>query len=771
MRRPLLALVLCSSTALALEVTDSQRFTCQQGDCFAGDGTVWDALLGVSMQGPWAKGRTQPGQTYTLSLPSAPGSYFKQRYGQDGLLESGDSPRSVGVQNAVVGFFNGTYTRIQHPFMRGAQIAVIDKGLYNTGTGFEYRGRFQYLPAKGGEAGRWASGYYVFYGDKVDTEEQQSEHGMFISDETPGGTQVRFVKADPSYLPLLQEKYQRDLQIAQGEFRRQDSQRQWLQALSLLSSVAVAVTTSGNPLDGMSSGQGAGADPTALLTSGLINPAGYSGNVSDDIAINLVSAMFNSDAAQLDVTQLALQAVGMAVDDQLLAGQLQKLVEASSDGSTAANLVDALGSSAISQSTASVGAAVSQSSGSAELGALTNALLTAAVTSTDNRPPAAPAEATTNPPSVAANHSSLEQAGPVTRVNAAPPANSTPRQASAGNPAAPGKHIAQLDRVAFPAGLELGYGQWFASNDGLYLPLKASADGRIFAAKLTRGRGSPAGWLTSALPAGASFALSSMATETANAFSVNWATEKTYGAINLNNNGTQSQARNDAGPLQFIPGGAQSQSIDAWALSSRHIYRKSSGGNASQDFSQNYRQLAQVSGRATVAAAAQDGARLFIADGLHSILEISATGTLKRHDLASLGNGTLHTLIHAHDRLWIGYGERILSLDRSGKISPFSTMSGIIATNTAQFCLAGSTLFTADGQVFYGVDVTPSRPRGYLHDAATLKEADMQDLLQMQTALRGGMYCGVDQGSQVIYALGSTAIGSLTPQLFSIRPL
>jgi hypothetical protein len=775
MRAPLLALVLCSSSALAMEVTDPQRFTCQQGDCFAGNGTVWDALLGVTMQGHWANGSTQPGQTYTLSLPSVAGKQFKQRYAQDGLLESGDSPRSLGVSNGVVAFFNGSYGRIQHPFMRGAPIAVIDKGVYNTGTGFEYRGRFQYLPAKGIEAGRWASGYYVFYGDKVDTEEHESEHGMFISDETPGGTQVRFVKADPSYLPVLQEKYQRDLQIAQGEFRRQDSQRQWLQALSLLSSVAVAVTASANPLDSMAGAQGAGMDPSGLLAAGIIDPAGYAGNVSDDIAINLVSSMFNTNAQGLDVSALALQAVGVAVDDQQLAGQLRQLVAASGEGS-AANLVEALGTSAISQTAASVGSAVSQSTGSAELGALTSSLLTAAVASAGSSAPAAPVQLPSSAnaataPAPSANASAQEQAGPVTRINDAPPAQSAPLKASAGNPATPGKHIAQLDRLAFPAGLELGYGPWFASNDGLYLPLKASADERIFAAKRTVGRGSPAGWLTSALPSGASFALSSRAREAANAFSVNWASDSRYGAINLNNNGTQTQARNDVGPLQFIPGGGRSPSIDAWALSSRHIYCKSSGGNASQDFSQNYRQLAQASGRAAVAAAAEDGARLFIADGLQSILEVSATGTLKRHDLSSLGNGPLHTLIHAHDRLWIGYGERILSLDRAGKISSLARMSGIIANNSAQFCLAGSTLFTADGQVFHGVDVTPSKPRPYLHDGATLKEADRQDLLQMQTALRGGMYCAADQGSTVIYALGSPAIGSLTQQLFSIRPL
>ena len=162
MKRALfLTLLSIAGTASALNVGDATRFVCKQGNCINGQGVVWDAALSVMMQGNWAGGHTIPGATYTVYSPAAPNKKFKQTYGKDGFLESGDQPRTLGVMNGVIPAFTGTYGRVNHVFMR-TPVAVIKRGVYDTGIGIEYRGRFEYLAAKSGINSGWASGFYIF---------------------------------------------------------------------------------------------------------------------------------------------------------------------------------------------------------------------------------------------------------------------------------------------------------------------------------------------------------------------------------------------------------------------------------------------------------------------------------------------------------------------------------------------------------------------------------------------------------------------------------
>jgi hypothetical protein len=297
-----LVLAGAAGVATALDVSDERRFVCKQGDCRNGQGTVWDAFLSMTMQGNWAGGHTIPGATYILVSPVAPDRKFKQVYGQDGFLASGDQPRTIAAMNGIVPFFSGTYTRLTHAFMR-QPVAVVKQGVYNTGTGFEYRGRFEYLPSKGGMAMGLGSGYYIFYGDKIDTEEDEKETGLFVSEETLGGAPVRFVKATPGYLAVMQRKYQRDLQLAQVEFKQQEAEKGWRTAFAVLGKVALTLASGGGNLGG-----------------------GGGNSLTGEFAMNLVSGMLNN-GGEVNVKEMALQAVGAAVvGDKQLGSALGKAV-------------------------------------------------------------------------------------------------------------------------------------------------------------------------------------------------------------------------------------------------------------------------------------------------------------------------------------------------------------------------------------------------------------------------------------------------------------
>jgi len=854
MRAPVFFMLLSAAAAAnALNVSDPRRFECKQGDCMNGQGVVWDALLSVRMQGNWAGGHTIPGATYTVIVPIAPNKQFKQVYGQDGMLDSGDQPRSIGGFNGVVPFFRGSYGRITHAFLR-QPVAVIKQGVYDSGIGIEYRGRFEYLAAKSGMNTGWGSGFYIFYGDKIDTEENEKETGLFVSDETMGGAAVRFVKADPSYLAVMQKKYQQDMQIAQGEFKQQESENGWRTALAILGKVAFTMAAGNTGLGG--NGNGLSGNLATNLLGG--NAGAASGNVTGDIAMNLVSSMFNSGGSAPNVKEFALQAIGSAVggDKQ----QTRALINAVSDGikeaggaaagqpalarapgtsnaaakpsSTGSTVVDAFAGAMINRTTNVIATAVTGGKDTAGIGQLGTALLKQAITSHTqaavpvNQPTIDPSE---DPGTVQLPYTpgkgfldavtgkyikTMEEmscdnvTARGTKVRDLPAARRTCVETDQSSSAAPNAALARMavstasdgkakkaagsaplpskqstigniTKIAPPDGLQFTGGLMYATNDGVYLAA-SGADGHTVVAKRTVGRGSVSGWLTATLPKGsATFAVSSLAPEDPDAFGIQWVTYlDRYGYINMNNNGTSADYKNATTSKHgvayaFVPIGAKSKRARNWVIGQNSIFLKSTGGDRSTDFGDNFDPMTepgQISYFKDLATTDEEGTTLYIPGAdLKTLVQINSSRSVVPYDLSPFGDGMINTLIAAYGKLWIGYGDQVLTLS-GGKIKPFARMKGIFPTTKPAFCLAGPTMYTADGQMIQGVDISPSSPRSFLKNPARVRPEDMQTLIETRTALLTGLYCAYSAGyGPVIYALGSD-LGAVERKLFAIRP-
>ncbi len=277
---PLLLALLCAQ-ASALDISDARRYVCKQGGCANGPGVVYDAYLQLQIKGSFAGGQTIPGASYTLTSARSPGQTFTQVYGKDGLLEQGDQPRSVGFSTPIP-FFRGSYGRIDHPFMR-MRLPVPRDGVYDTGVGIEYRGRFEFIAAKSGMHTSVGSGFYVFFGDKVDLEEKETQSGLFVSAENLAGAPIMFTKAEPSYLAIMQQRYQRDMQIAQSDFREQESEQRWRSVLAVVGKVTYAIATGG-----------------ANLASAR--------SLGGELVMGMVSDMMNQQQSKVDLKASALRA-------------------------------------------------------------------------------------------------------------------------------------------------------------------------------------------------------------------------------------------------------------------------------------------------------------------------------------------------------------------------------------------------------------------------------------------------------------------------------
>lgn len=299
----LFSLILNNDSVLALNISDPGRFECRQGDCKNGKGIVWDALLSVTMEGEWLNGNTIPNAKYTVVCPLLPNKKFKQVYGQDGLLKSGDLPRTLGVIGNAIPSFRGNYIPVKHTFSNNT-VAVINNGVYDTGVGIEYRGRFEYIPAK--IKGGMLSGYYIFYGAKIDTVDHEKESGLFVSDNTYGGSPVHFTKAEPSYLAELQQRYQRDMDLAKNGFDQQKAEQGWGVALSVIGKIGIS-----------------------LATGGLVGN-GDNNSLIGDIALKVATNMINQDSSNMNVKEIALQAIGTAVTGDKKLGKI--LGKAVNDG-------------------------------------------------------------------------------------------------------------------------------------------------------------------------------------------------------------------------------------------------------------------------------------------------------------------------------------------------------------------------------------------------------------------------------------------------------
>lgn len=281
---PLALLPLLATPALALNISDVRYYTCVRGDCSNGEGTVREALSDTLISGRWRAGQSIAGERYLTAPAVQPEKTFEQYYGSDGLLERGTQLRVIGA-GRMIPRFTGSFGRLDHPFYRRT-IAVPSEGVYDTGTGIEYRGRFEYIPQKGHEAGAdpVGNGNFIFYGDKVDTEDNEKSSGLFIGFAV-SNAKIFFQPARADYLSLLQQQYRRDLDIAQGDFRKQENEAMWRSALSVIAEVSFAMAGSGGRMGGggsnrfavelvnnlMTASQTEGADAGAVLVDAAAN--------------------------------------------------------------------------------------------------------------------------------------------------------------------------------------------------------------------------------------------------------------------------------------------------------------------------------------------------------------------------------------------------------------------------------------------------------------------------------------------------------------------
>ncbi|MBC8040052.1 MAG: hypothetical protein H7Y06_05880, partial [Opitutaceae bacterium] len=237
-------LLMCTGAVSALEVSNAAYYRLVEGSVTQGRGVVFDVMQGSYIEGVWSGGRTIPGEVYLVSHPSARAKKYEITFGADGFPAKGTQLRGLGNMGKVVPFYQGTFKKMYHPFMRG-EVGVLHEGVYDTGLGIEYRGVFEYMPAKGMVTGMITTGYFIFYGEKVDREEETKETGLYVSENTPAGTPIRFSQADPSYLTVLQQQYQQDMQIAAGDFKKERVKQNWVKAFSVLYEVSQVMNGGG----------------------------------------------------------------------------------------------------------------------------------------------------------------------------------------------------------------------------------------------------------------------------------------------------------------------------------------------------------------------------------------------------------------------------------------------------------------------------------------------------------------------------------------------
>lgn len=274
--------------ARALDVSTPGYYVCISGDCSNGRGVVHDVSRSQLIEGTWRGGKTIAGERYLASPLIFPDKKFEQFYGADGLLERGTDLRILGA-GKLIPRFTGTFSKLDHPFYR-RRIAVPRDGVYDNGAGLEYRGRFEYIPLKGYEAGAdpVSSGNFIFFGEKVDTEDNEKVQGLFVG-LAFGGGKIIFQPARADYLSLLQQQYQRDLNLAQDDFRKQENEATWRAALSVISEVAFVMAGQ--------AGSGGGGNRNSfavdLVTNLLSSPQSGQGDTGTQLINGLSKTLLN----------------------------------------------------------------------------------------------------------------------------------------------------------------------------------------------------------------------------------------------------------------------------------------------------------------------------------------------------------------------------------------------------------------------------------------------------------------------------------------------
>lgn len=214
---------------------------CVEGDCSNGFGTVMNAL-GHQYTGAWRNGGFIAGD-YKVRWYAAPDKTYTVTMGGDGLPLRGTQVR--GFPDALFnnGIYTGDYGRVFNPFT-GQQMASLRSGRYQDPKGILYEGEFDYLPAKSVFGNSTAAGFFIFQGTRTDPLLDEVTQGLYISDETIAGADIRFSRARPDYIVKLRQDYQFSReQQAREQADEARSRETWGALLNIV--VATAVTRAG----------------------------------------------------------------------------------------------------------------------------------------------------------------------------------------------------------------------------------------------------------------------------------------------------------------------------------------------------------------------------------------------------------------------------------------------------------------------------------------------------------------------------------------------
>lgn len=198
---------------------------------------VWDRLFGVFIEGPWRNFNSLPGEEYSVTTALESQKKWLRTYGADGLTASGATLLFNPSNQRVVQSLDGTYETFFHPFGRG-NMSVLKTGSFRNGLGFLYEGSFEYLPAKEGFERKIASGYYIFYGKKTDTQTNESDTGMYLSTLSMLNMPINFRKVDETALAVFQKKYHKDLGEANEYSDGMATQRAFAKIFMLFHAIA-----------------------------------------------------------------------------------------------------------------------------------------------------------------------------------------------------------------------------------------------------------------------------------------------------------------------------------------------------------------------------------------------------------------------------------------------------------------------------------------------------------------------------------------------------
>ncbi|HEY0819377.1 MAG TPA: hypothetical protein VGD46_11410 [Rhizobacter sp.] len=338
--------------------------------------------------------------------------------------------------------------------------------------------------------------------------------------------------------------------------------------------------------------------------------------------------------------------------------------------------------------------------------------------------------------------------------------------------------VASVNKFSFPAGSP-DIASMQATNDGVYLRMYDTGGNDIIVKRTARGS-TTGRWMQWQLPVvAASFSASLTTSEGVDEFGIHWAGiaqgtgTRRYGTANMNNGGISLNYLDDRNIELIVPDGDSSTSALSWGLSGNYVYRESRSGTASTSFSARYERTATLSatGLGTWPAVADGTGNLYAASG-SLLFRVGATGDASRWDFSSLGYGSIHTLVYKHNRLWIGYRDRVMTLPLgSNTVSSFATLNHafVFTALQPQFCISGGTLYGSDGMAYDGLPSITTTPRSWLQGPGSVSPTTQMAITEITSAVQSGMFCA-GSSTPTIYAAGLDLSAGGAMKLFAITP-